>query len=365
MPGMKRLVWCLAAAGAIACGDNGGPSGSPRLLVKPVLDSVFKGDTGTTHTVIYINTAGDTVAPGTVRWSSLTPTVFTVDSLSGKVTAVNPGIAILVGTASGVSGRALVVVSDTLQVTALLDTIYLLPNDTITIPVTVQRKGGSPPAATFGPSPNSAIYTIDTASGLVTSVASGNPVRYVVHAGAKADTGAIVVRAADTASANSRSFFSVSGTANRRAGGLAYAINYNQHGGAPAFQLRAYAQNGNALLDNVLFAMVSAADTATAFVIDSLSPLEAFGATADPVCRPPRAWATWTTYSVSPPVTGLSRHTGQLIITKVVAAPGGTALSGRFQFRAQRTDMYKDALGAVTVLGTFVAPLYTNLTACP
>jgi len=365
MPGMKRLVWCLAAAGAIACGDNGGPSGSPRLLVKPVLDSVFKGDTGTTHTVIYINTAGDTVAPGTVRWSSLTPTVFTVDSLSGKVTAVNPGIAILVGTASGVSGRALVVVSDTLQLTALLDTIYLLPNDTITIPVAVQRKGGSPPAATFGPSPNGAIYTIDTVSDLDTSVASGTPVRYVVHAGGLADTGAIVVRAADTASANSRSFFSVSGTANRRAGGLAYAINYNQHGGAPAFQLRAYTQNGNALLDNVLFAMVSAADTATAFVVDSLSPLEAFGANADPVCRPPRAWATWTTYSVSPPVTGLSRHTGQLIITKVVAAPGGTALSGRFQFRAQRTDMYRDALGAVTVLGTFVAPLYTNLTACP
>jgi len=365
MPGMKRLVWCLAAAAAVACGDTGGgPSGSPRLLVKPVLDSVFKGDTGTTHTVIYLNAAGDTVAPGTVRWSSLTPTVFTVDSLSGKVTAVGPGIAILVGTASGVSGRALVVVSDTLQLTALLDTIYLLPSDTITIPVAVQRKGGSPPAATFGPSPNGAIYTIDTVSGLVTSVASGNPVRYVVHAGAKADTGAIVVRAADTASANSRSFFSVSGTANRRAGGFANAINYDQHGGAPALQVRAYTLSANALLDNVLVTLVSAADTA-AFVIDSLSPLEAFGATADPVCRPPRAWATWTTYSVSPPVTGLSRHTGQLTITKVVAAPGGTALSGRFQFRAQRTDMYGDALGAVTVLGTFVAPLYTNLTACP
>lgn len=365
IPSMKRLVWCLAVAGAVACSDNGGPSGSPRLLVKPVLDSAFRGDTGVSHTVIYLSAAGDTVAPGPVRWSSLTPAVFTVDSLTGKVTAVAPGIAILVGTASGVSGRALIVVSDTLQVTALLDTIYLLPNDTITIPVSVQRKGGSPPAVTFGPSPNAAIYTIDTVSGLVTSVASGSPVRYVVHAGALADTGGIVVRAADTASANSRSFFSVSGTANRRVGGLAYAINYNQHGGAPAFQLRAYSQSGNALLDNVLFAMVSAVDTATAFVIDSLSPLEAFGANADPVCRPPRAWATWTTYSVNPSVTGLSRHTGQLSITKVVAAPGGTALSGRFEFLAQRTDMYGDALGAVVVRGTVVAPLYTNLTACP
>jgi hypothetical protein len=208
------------------------------------------------------------------------------------------------------------------------------------------------------------VYTINTA-GLVTSVASGNPVRYVVHAGALVDTGAIVVRPADTASVNSRSFFSVSGTANRHTGGFAYAINYNQHGGAPAFQLRVYAQNGNALVDNVLFSMVSAVDTATGFVIDSISPTEAFGTNADPVCRPPRAWATWTTYSVSPPVTGLSRHTGQLTITKVVSAPGGTALSGRFQFLAQRTDMYGDSLGAVLVRGTLVAPLYTNLTACP
>jgi len=361
---MKRLVWCLAVAGAVACGDTGGPSGSPRLLVKPVLDSVYKADTGVSHFVIYLNAAGDTVAPGPVRWSSLTPGVFAVDSASGKVTAVAPGIAILVGTASGVSGRALIVVSDTLQLTALLDTIYLLPNDTITIPVAVQRKGGSPPAPWFATA-NAAIDTVDSASGLVTSRATGTA-RYFVHAGARVDTGAIVVRPPDTASANSRSFFSVSGTANRHAGGLAYAINYNQHGGAPAFQLRAYVQSGsNALLDNVLFSLVSALDTATTFVIDSISPTEAFGKNADPVCQPPRAWATWTTYAVNPSVTGLSRHTGQLTITKVVAAGGGTALGGRFQFLAQRTDLYGDALGAVAVRGTFVAPLYTNLAACP
>jgi hypothetical protein len=50
-----------------------------------------------------------------------------------------------------------------------------------------------------------------------------------------------------------------------------------------------------------------------------------------------------------------------------VPVPGtpGTALGGRFQFLAQRTDMYGDSLGVVALLGTFVAPLYTNLTACP
>ena len=361
---MRRLLWCAVAVAA-ACSDGGGPSGSPRLLVRPVLDSLFVGDSGVTHSVIFLDAAGDTAASGPVRWSSLTPAVFTVDSTSGKITGVGRGIAILVGTANGVSGRALVVVSDTLQVTALLDTIYLLPADTITIPVAVLRRGGGPPAPAFAPSPNGAVYTIDTVSGLVTSVASGGPVRFVVRAGGLADTGAIVVRPPDTTAANSRSFFSVSGTANRRSSGLANAINYAQHGGAPGFQLRAYSQSGNLVVDNVLATTLSAVDSAAPFVLDSISPAETFGQGADPVCQPPRAWATWTTFSVSPSVTGLSRHTGLLTITKVVSAPGGgTAVSGRFQFRAQRTDMYGDPLGVVTVLGTFVAPLFSNQTAC-
>jgi len=365
MPGMKRLIWCLAAAGAIACGDNGGPSGSPRLLVKPVLDSVFKGDTGTTHVAIYLNAAGDTATPGPVRWSSLTPAVFTVDSLTGKVTAVGPGIAILVGTASGVSGRALVVVSDTLQVSAQLDTIYLLPFDTMTIPVTVLRRGGGAPAATFAPTFNGAIYTIDTTTGLVTAGSSGGA-RYVTHVGTFADTGAIVVRQADTTPANSRSFVTVSGTANRRIGGLAFAINYSRRGGATGFQARAFSTSGNSLVDNVLLTALASLDSAVAFPLDSLSPTEAFGSGADPVCQPPRAWASWTTFTVSPSVTALSRHSGGLLtITKVVPATGGTAVGGRFRFLARRTDLYGDSLGTVVVLGTFVAPLAANLTTCP
>src|SRR5258708_33401693 len=111
--------------------------------------------------------------------------------------------------------------------------------------------------------------------------------------------------------------------------------------------------------------MRRAVDSGTAFVVDSLSPLGAFGVNADPGCRPPRAWATWTTYAVSPSVTGLSRHTGQLGITKVVTAPGGTAFGGRFLFLAQRTDLYGDALGAGAVRRTFLGPLYVNNTACP
>ncbi len=365
MPTMQRLLWCVAATGAVACGDGSGPAQSPRLLVKPVLDSAFVGDTGTSHTVIYLNSAGDTTTPGPIRWSSLTPAVFTVDSLTGKTTAVGHGIAILVGTANGVSGRALVVVSDTLEVSAQLDTIYLLPLDTMTIPVTVLRRGAVPPAATFGPTSNGAIYTIDTVTGLVTAGSPGGA-RYVTHVGTLADTGAIVVRQADTTPANSRSFLTVSGTANRRIGGLAFAINYSRHSGATGFQARAYSTSGNSLVDNVLLTALAPVASAATFPLDSISPTEAFGSGADPVCQPPRAWASWTTFSVSPSVTGLSRHSGGLLaITKVVSAPGGTAVGGRFRFLARRTDLYGDSLGTVAVLGTFVAPLHANLTACP
>src|SRR5260370_25310660 len=260
---MNRLLWCLVVVAA-ACGDGSGPSGSPRMLVKPVVVSVFAGDAGVTRGVIFLSAAGDTTAPGPVRWSSLTPAVFTVDSVSGKITAVHRGLAILVGSASGVSGRALVVVSDTLQLTALLDTIYLLPSDTITIPVVVQRKGGSPPAPWFATA-NAAIDTVDSATGLLTSRATGTA-RYFVHAGARADTGTIVVRPADTATANSRSFFSVSGTANRRAGGLAYAINYTQHGGAPRFQRRPSSQSGVTVQANLPLAIWTTVDSAQTFV---------------------------------------------------------------------------------------------------
>jgi hypothetical protein len=359
---MKRLLWCVVAAAAVACGDNGGPNPRPKVLVRPVLDSLFVGDSDSVRTAIYLDGAGDTMPTGTVRWSSSDATTLHVDSLSGEITGVKRGAAILTATANGVAGHALVVVSDTLDLALVLDTIYLLQNDTITIPVVVQRKGGGAPQPTFAPTFNGAVYMIDS-TGLVTAGATG-AARYAVSVGGLADTGAIIVRPPDTSSANSRSFFTVSGTANRHSGGLAYAVNYQQHGGGPAFQLRGYSQSGATPLDNVLFTMVSALDTVTTFVIDSLSPTEAFGDGADPVCLPPRAWATWTTYAVNPSITGLSRHTGQLTVTQVVAAPGGTAISGRFQFLAQRTDMYGDSLGAVAVRGTFVAPLYVNDIAC-
>jgi len=62
----------------------------------------------------------------------------------------------------------------------------------------------------------------------------------------------------------------------------------------------------------------------------------------------------------------------QTLVEAVIQTPGGqveyageTRIDGVADPAAPIKLTFLDALGAVTVLGTFVAPLYTNLTACP
>ena len=53
---------------------------------------------------------------------------------------------------------------------------------------------------------------------------------------------------------------------------------------------------------------------------------------------------------------------GYLSITQYVPAltGGGSILSGRYLFQAQRLDLYADPLGAETIRGIFVVPLRTR-----
>jgi len=63
--------------------------------------------------------------------------------------------------------------------------------------------------------------------------------------------------------------------------------------------------------------------------------------------------------------TSSSQVAGELIITQYAPAIGGGAIiSGRYQFNAQRTDLYDDPLGAEVIRGTFVAPLRTDQGNC-
>jgi hypothetical protein len=42
----------------------------------------------------------------------------------------------------------------------------------------------------------------------------------------------------------------------------------------------------------------------------------------------------------------------------------GLAVSGRFSFTGQRSDLYDDALGRLPVRGTFVTPVITDTRPC-
>jgi len=107
--------------------------------------------------------------------------------------------------------------------------------------------------------------------------------------------------------------------------------------------------------------------------IDSLNPQEVgsrFGQ-LDPFCNPRRPWAVWQSILPAPGVQAYAHGTptdsvaGHLVITQYSAgASGGAIISGRYIFRAQRTDLYYDPLGSETIRGTFVAPLRTQTNYC-
>src|SRR6266508_796778 len=148
---------------AAACGDNG-PGGTPRVVISPILASVFVGDTIAMRTARYFDANGDSQATGPVRWFSTNQAVFTVDSVTGVIAGVGRGAAVLSARANAVTGTSLLVVSRTLDLSLLLDTVYLMAGDTFIVPVSVRRKGGSPPPVWFTPV-NSGVVTVDSATG--------------------------------------------------------------------------------------------------------------------------------------------------------------------------------------------------------
>jgi len=59
-----------------------------------------------------------------------------------------------------------------------------------------------------------------------------------------------------------------------------------------------------------------------------------------------------------------SRRGGTLSITQIGTVPNGRAISGLFTYAAQRSDLYTDPLGVLSIHGSFVAPLVTDRAFC-
>ena len=369
---MKRLAFILgmglALAGGSSCNPSSGPSSLAQVLVNPVLDSIFVGDSLGPLTVTYLGDDGQPQPAGTVTWQSGDATVISVDATTGKIAALKPGFALALATAHGHTGAALVVVSRALQVSLLLDTLYFMPGDTFTVPVQVEHQAAGVPAIWFKAiGGTNAVFAIDSATGRDSAKTTGGPLPFQVFAAlgpdTVADTGAVrVLTLSDTTGGVGS--YSILGTVIRRVSVQTQATNYQRVGDTLTFRLRAFITQGTVTAEAAIVTIRTGLSAPGTSPIDSLSRTELPSAGFDPVCRPPRNWATWSTIATATPIVALSRPGGSVTVTQVVPVTGGFAISGRFSFVAQRTDFYADPLGRLPIRGTFVAPLTTLTGRC-
>ncbi len=349
---------CAAALGA--CGNLGEVRTGGYLGVTPLLDSLFVGEQEPPHQVTFIDVHGNPAPTGTVVWSSVDNSIAEIDA-TGRVTARKRGAVLILAQAQGLTAGALVVVSDPLDITLLLDTVYVMPNDTLTVPVVVLKQSG-PPAVVSFEAPANPAFTID-ASGKIQAITAGGPFRYIVHADALADTGAVeVVSLTDTT--GGKFFYSVRGTAISHVGGTVQAINYAADNGGQAFQLRATYPSAASPTQIVQIILPNALTVPDLYVIDSLNPGEDVASSVAPpaICSPPRPWAYWAARAAG--IFAYSSRGGELGITQIVPVTDGQAISGHFTYSAQRTDYYTDPLALLSIHGSFVAPLVASTIVC-
>ncbi len=381
---MRRYLFALSLAAATALGCiNASDNQVLFLVVAPILDSVFVGDTLSPRDVFLRDQSGGLHDPGTVKWHIVPDSVATIDSVTGTIVGVSKGSAVVLATVSGATSPALVLVSRPLEMTPLLDTIYLMPGDTITVPVAIVQKSPGATTLQFDPSPTPSVYTID-ATGLVTAQAAGGPVRYRAHlsdgTNAVSDSGAIVVLSLTDTLGNGKFFMTAFGTAIRHRSGGALAVNYERLNGKLAFQL-VDSLTSDTLDERVLITLPdSVLGAGPPLEIDSIGPSEVqvpvvpVGIARDAVCDPARPWALWTIIPADPQRgviltyahgTPSSAVAGELSVTTyATAAGGGAIIGGRYLFRTRRLDLYGDPLGGETIRGTFVAPLRERHTTC-
>ena len=382
LPSAPLLLASAALLGG--CFDLSNPStGSARL--SPILDSMFVDDTLSARTLTYLDPDGIPQNPGVIKWhitvdsvGGVPRPVATIDSVTGEIVGKRRGTAVVYAEAQNLLAPALIVVSSRLDLTLLLDTVFVMPNDTITLPLAIVQRPGSPPYTYwFSPTPDSARYTIDTATGVVRAFATGAALAYVAHAATSqdtvADTGAVVVMTLSGPSGG-RFFASVLGITIRHQGGGATAQNYrNTTTGRLAFRLVDSVGSRTApVFERLMITLRDSVLDIGRFEIDTLNPQEASASLGplDAVCNPPRSWAVWST-SIGSGIIAFShnligfREAGEIAVTQYQPITGGgAAISGRYTFTAQRTDLYSDELGQLTIHGSFVAPLATYATSC-
>jgi hypothetical protein len=164
---MKRYWFALTVVAA-ACFDVSSPI-PPTLILSPILDSLFVGDSLQPRDFAYYNSDGARANPGPLTWSIGPSSVATINAATGVIHGVGKGVATVSASGGQATGIALVAVSRPLDLTLLTDTIVLMQQDTFTIPVAIQKKDVSATDTVwFDPSPSPRV-TINTVSVALTS----------------------------------------------------------------------------------------------------------------------------------------------------------------------------------------------------
>src|SRR5438874_12158689 len=173
---MKRYWLTLTVVTAAACFDVSSPL-PPILILSPILDSMFVGDSRAPRDVAYYNSDGQRANPGPLIWSIGPTSVATINATTGVIHGVGKGVATVSASGGQATGVALVAVSRTLDLTLLMDTVVLMQQDTLTIPYAVQKKDALARDPVWFDASTNPRVTINTA-GRVTAVTSGLPVPY-------------------------------------------------------------------------------------------------------------------------------------------------------------------------------------------
>ncbi len=116
----------VAAAAIGACDLSPLNPLRPVLRLYPILDSVFVGDLLPPRVDTLWDANGNLANPGPITWTINPTSVATINATTGEIHGVSKGAAIITAhDAAGDSGRALVVVSRPLDLTLLMDTVFL------------------------------------------------------------------------------------------------------------------------------------------------------------------------------------------------------------------------------------------------
>jgi len=352
------FAWALCAALA-ACTQS---TSLPKFVaLDPIFDSVFVRTQKPLPSVIYFD--GDklqTPPASAVTWQSSNPTILDVNNPPGQMTGLKRGTAFAIATVENTQGSEIVAVPDTVDITLLVDTLYLLPGDTMTIPTIILHRANLPVPVVSYDAPGATIFTID-ANGRVTATPTpGGPEKYRVHADDASDSGAVYVLD-PTSPASRKAFFSVVGpsvvgAAVSHLDASPQVISYTSTSGNPAFRISAAASSSEQVVQVTVPQAVGT--TPPAFAIDSITPADSS------TCTPPRAWAIWST-PTSTAYSGNPDPGQQISITRLVSDGGsGLVAGGRFAYRARRGEVYLSPLSILKITGVFVARL-TTASSCP